>query len=277
MRVLKKDFDLYSSILSGQCFRMIEEDDNSFTTILKDRVINIKEDNEYLIITSSNEENLEEIITNYFDLNTDYNSLIDKLSNKDKYMKQISKYCIGYKIFNQDKFEMLISYIISQNNSVKRISNSINKICIKCGKKITFNNKEYYLFPTFDELKTLTKESLRETGIGFRDSYIINALNHLENNPNFLNELDNKNTEECLKELTSIKGIGMKVASCILLFGYHRFDVYPIDTWVIKNIENNYKNVTPNQKKITEFTKNKFGNLSGLAIQYMFNYERNKK
>jgi len=277
MKIFANKMDLRSTLLSGQCFRITEEIDGSFTCILNDRVINIKQDSDYLEVTSNKIDNLLEVITHYFDLETDYDKYINELSNQDSYLKEISNKCSDYKILRQDKFEMFISYIISQNNNVKRISNSIEKLSKMAGEKIVWNEKEYHLFPAPSSLMKLSIEELRSTGVGFRDKYIISALEKIKEDNSFLDKIDTLNTEDALKELCSIKGIGLKVASCILLFGYYRLDVFPIDTWVIKNISLNYPMVNPIQKEIEKFARNKFGKYSGLAIQYMFHYERNKK
>ena len=138
MKIEVKDFNLKDTILSGACFRVTEESDGSFTNILSDRVINIKQVNNNLIINSNNNENLKEIILEYFDLKRDYNFINKQLINNDNKMKEIINKCKGYKILNQEPFEMCISYIISQNNNVKRISNSINLLCKKYGRKIEF-------------------------------------------------------------------------------------------------------------------------------------------
>lgn len=277
MKIFANKMDLKSTLLSGQCFRITEEENGSFTCILSDRVINVKQDDDYLEITSNKQDNLLEVVINYFDLETDYNEYINYLSEKDNYLKEISNKCSDYKILRQDKFEMFISYIISQNNNVKRISNSIEKLSKMAGEKIIWNNKEYYLFPTPENLMKLSIEDIRSTGVGFRDKYIISALEKIKEDNLFLDKIYSLNTEDALKELISIKGIGLKVASCILLFGYYRLDVFPIDTWVIKNISLNYPEISPIQKEIEKFARNKFGKYSGLAIQYMFHYERNKK
>jgi len=271
MKFEVKDFNLEDTILSGSCFRVIKENDGSFTNILKDRVINIKQEGNILIVNSSNMNNIKEIIYDYFDLNRDYNEINKLLTIKDKNMINIIDKCYGYKILNQDPFEMCISYIISQNNNVKRISKSIEELSKKYGKKIEFNNKTYYLFPTYEQLKELKVDDFTNLKVGFRDKYLYDFINKSET----LKDINNLSTTDALNELMKVKGIGLKVASCILLFGYKRLDTFPIDTWVKQNISENY-NIKNDQKSIEKFAKNTYGNYSGLAIQYMFHSKRNK-
>lgn len=276
MRLEVKDINLYDTFFSGQCFRMIIEEDGSITNVIKDRVINIREENGYLVINSNNEVNLEEVIKDYLDLYRNYDEINDIISNKNDILKSNIELVKGYKILKQDRFEMFITYIISQNNRVSKISKSVEKLSQKFGEKVTFNDKDYYLFPKFEEIKDITLEELREAGVGFRDKYIKEALEFLENNPKFLEEIDNMDTERAIEELTKIKGIGLKVASCILMFGYSRFDSFPIDTWVKKFVSENF-NIKDNMKDISSFMKNTFGEYSGLAIQYFYHIERNKR
>ena len=171
---------------------------------------------------------------------------------------------------------MYITYIISQNNNVKRITSIVNKMSQKYGEKVIFRNKEYYLFPTYENLKDLTKEDFRNLGLGFRDEYLVNALNKIKENNKFLDDLDKLSTESAIRELMSIKGIGLKVASCIMLFGYSRLDTFPIDTWVRKYVSKNY-NINDDIKVISKYMKNKYNQYSGLVIQYFYHTERNKK
>jgi len=138
------DINLNDTITCGQCFRFYKMDDNSFTIVLSDRVINIKQDDKNLIIESNNEDNLEHIINEYFDLNNDYNMINNEILKSDKTLKNNIKLSKGFKILKQDPFEMLISYIISQNNNVKRIMKSVELLSMKYGKKVIFKNNEYY-------------------------------------------------------------------------------------------------------------------------------------
>lgn len=269
MIIKTNNFDLKATLLSGQAFRIFENEDSSFDVVLKDRIINVLQKDNELHITSNINENLEKMVNYYFDLDRDYDYINDILS-KDQLMKKCIEKCKGYIILKQDPFEIYISYIISQNNNVKRISSTVNKISEKYGEKVIFNDKEYYLFPTYDKLKNITLDELRNFGVGFRDKYIKYFLDHYKE----LKNLEFLSTEEALDKLMTFKGIGLKVASCILLFGYGRFDVFPIDTWVKKYIVDNYS-IKNDQKIIKIFAQKTYDKYSGLAIQYMFHSKRN--
>lgn len=271
MRINKKDINLKDTLFSGQCFRVVEEIDNSFTLILEDRVINIKESEEFLEIESNKTENLEEVVIKYFDLERDYSKVNATLIKKDRSLKEIISYCEGYKILNQPDLEIIISFIISQNNSVRNISKSIEKLCLSYGEKVEFNGKEYSLFPTLEALKKLKEEDFKKFSVGFRAKYLVNAVEAIYKENRYLEDINSLTTEEALDKLMEIKGIGMKVASCILMFAYGRFDAFPIDTWVKKFYG------SENEKEIRKIAIQKYGEYSGLAIQYMFHYQRNKK
>lgn len=275
IKIYYKDIDLYSTLTSGQCFRAFMEEDNSFIVILIDRIINIKQKKDYLIIESNKEEDLKEKVITYFDLKRDYFKINKEILKNNPDFKEVIDLCEGYKILKQNPLETSISFIISQNNKVSMISKSINEFCKLFGEKVNFKGKDYYLFPTQEKLTDLKLEDLKTLKIGYRDKYIINFINKLKEQPNFLKDLKHLNSSCALKELMSIKGIGLKVASCILLFGYGKFDVFPIDTWVKQYIYNKYKIVGTNNN-ICSKIKEKFPLYTGLCIQYMFHYNRNK-
>lgn len=270
---VENELDLENTLTCGQIFRYQQEIDNSFTVVISDRVINLKYDNYKLYVKSNKLDNLENVIREYLDLDRDYKSIMDKIRVMDSTLAKYLDNSLGLKMIKQDKLECIISYIISQNNSVRNIQMSLNMLSEAYGEKIEFLNKEYYLFPKLDRLVSLSLEDFRKCKVGFRDKYLVGIIESI-NNGNFnLNMIDTLNTEEALQYLINFKGIGMKVASCILLFSYQRFDVYPVDTWVKKFMEDNYNIV--GEKNIREYCKKTYGEYSGLAIQYMFNSKRN--
>lgn len=274
MEIFVKDFDLKNTVTCGQIFRFEELDDESFDIILPDRVINIKQENNKVIVKSNKEDNLEEVIKNYFDLNYDYKSIYDKVIKIDNNTKEIVDFSKGLKMINEPIIETCISFILSSNNRVPQIKKSLDYISNKYGEKVLFNNKEYYLFPDIKSLSKASLNDLRECKVGFRDKYLYNFIDKVNNNEFNFNIIKDMNSDDALKYLMSLNGVGEKVASCILLFGYHRFDVFPIDTWVKKYMRDEYNIEGINN--IKKYVYDKYKELSGIVIQYMFNYKRNK-
>lgn len=272
VRFAKNNIKLYDTITCGQIFRYKVIDDG-YIIILEDRVVKIIEDNNYFYVTSSNENNIEKIIIDYFGLDIDYDKINNVLIYNDSSLRNIINECDGFKIINSPKLETIISYMISANNNVRNIQNSVNLMSKYCGKKIIFEDTEYYLFPTLEELKKLSIDELRSFKLGFRTENIYNFIQSITIND--IGNIDYIKTIDALKYLMNFKGIGLKIASCILLFGYHRFDVFPIDTWVKKYMSDTYG--LKDTKKIEEFTKEKYKEYSGLVIQYMFHSKRNKE
>lgn len=273
MKIKVDNFNLKDTVTCGQIFRFIEEDDDSYTIVLSDRVVNLKLENENLIVDSNNMDNIENVIKDYFDLNFDYDLLNKKLIEIDNDNKKIIDSCYGLKMINEPRFEVIISYILSANNRVPQIRKALDNISERYGEKVIFRDKEYFLFPSVEMLKEVTIEDYRNCKTGFRDKYLYEMVSKINNKEFDINSIEKMNSEEALEYLIKNNGIGEKVASCILLFGYHRFDVFPIDTWVKKYMKEKY-----NLEKVPEirnFMKNKYNENCGLIIQYIFNYSRN--
>ena len=267
------NLDLDNTICCGQIFRYEKLEDNSYIVILKDRVVKLKYIDNKLYIDSNNMDNIENVIREYLDLDRDYISIIENIKKCDDVLGKYLDKSVGLKMIKQDPIECIISYIISQNNSVRNIKNSLDLISYKFGDKVIFLDKEYYLFPSIDKLSKISLEEFRECKVGFRDRYLVDIISDIVENRLNVNYIFEMNSEDSLRYLMSFRGIGMKVASCILLFAYGKYDVYPIDTWVKKYMDTNYG--IKDEKKIKEFCKEKYGKYSGLAIQYMFNGMRN--
>ena len=270
---IKNNFDLKATITCGQIFRYIEDD--GYIIILKDRIIKLKEYKNYIYIESNNEDNLKQIVYDYFDLDRNYDEIENIILSKDEKIRPALEFSKGLKMIHQDPFETLIAYIISQNNRVPSIANSLNLLSMNYGEKVNFNGREYYLFPSLEKLSKLTISDFRNCKVGFRDKYLFEIVHNIIDKKLDLDSIYGKNSDEALKYLMNFKGIGMKVASCILLFAYQKFDVYPVDTWVKKFMKDDYN--IEGENNIRKFTYDKYKEYSGLAIQYMFNYKRNNK
>ena len=264
----------------GQCFRWEKEDDGSYTGIVKNNVINVKKVNNEVIFYSIGADNLEELVKEYFDLERNYEDIKNTLSKVDSYLENSINYGNGIRILNQDLWETIISFIISANNNIPRIKGIINRLSYKYGNKIIWNNKEYYTFPTVESLSKATVEELRKTGLGFRDIRVYETTQKILNNQVDLEELHKeKDTKKIREILLTLSGVGPKVADCILLFStLKRFDVFPIDVWVRRVMNDLYiKNedeTKVNKKEIEKLAKEKYGNLEGIAQQYLFYWKR---
>ena len=272
---ITKPFKLDDTITCGQIFRFFKQDDNSYDIILKDRVINVYMDEEYLCVSSNNENDLEKVVRLYFDLDNDYALMNNYLRKSDKKIIPAVDFSSGLMMIKQDPFETIMEYIISANNGVPQIANALNNIAKNYGKKIVFNDKEYFLFPQYKDLKDVSVEEFRNCKVGFRDKYLKLMIDKLNNNEINLDEFYDLDTKEALDKLMENVGIGPKVASCILLFAYQKYDVFPIDTWVKKVMKNDYG--IEGEKNIRDFATKTYGKYSGIAIQYVFNYGRNNK
>ncbi len=274
-------FELKDIFDCGQCFRWNKEIDDSYTGIWKNNVVNVKKENDNIIFTGvSSSENFEEEINKYFDMNRDYEEIKEKLSKIDENMKTSIEYGKGIRILNQELWETIISFIISANNNIPRIKGIIERLSKNYGKKIEWNGKEYYTFPTPEELKDVTVEEYRSLGLGFRDIRLYETTKMILEKEVDLEELQNNpNTIEVREKLLTLSGVGPKVADCILLFSsLKRFEVFPIDVWVRRVMNDLYiKNEDENKvskKQIENLAKEKFGNLAGLAQQYLFYWRR---
>ncbi len=281
--ILKKPetFDLKDIFECGQCFRWNKEENGSYTGIWKENVVNIKKEGQDFVFTGiCKNNNLEEEIQKYFDLDRDYEQIKKELSKKDEYMKTSIAYGKGIRILNQDLWETIISFIISANNNIPRIKGIIERLSKAYGDKIEWNGKEYYTFPTPRELKDVTVEEYRKLGLGFRDIRLYETTKMILDGKVDLKKLEqNPNTMEVRDELLSLSGVGPKVADCILLFSdLKRLEVFPIDVWVRRVMNDLYiqneDEAKVSKKQIEKIAKNKFGNLAGLAQQYLFYWRR---
>lgn len=274
-----KSFGLKDIFECGQCFRWNKQEDESYTGVFGRNVLNVKSKNNQIIISGICQEDIEKVCMDYFDLNRNYEEIKSKLSKVDNYMQESIKYGAGIRILNQDLWEMIISFIISANNNIPRIKKIIEKMSKEYGTEIEFRNQTYYTFPTTEQLSRANIQDLRKLGLGFRDKYIYETTKIIKERKIDLGELQEKDTTSARKELLTLAGVGPKVADCILLFSIlKRFDVFPIDVWVRRVMNDLYIHnkveEKVSKKEIEKLAKEKFGNLEGIAQQYLFYWKR---
>ncbi len=237
-------------LLGGQTFSWRKAEDGTFQAALNGRVYRIK---------SIDDCRSDNFLRRYFDLDFDYDTARKEIMDKDDILRKAVEQVGKIRILKQDEWTSAISFILSQNNNIKRITSLYNKISEKYGKKI---EEGFYSFPSPDDMRNATEEELRMLGVGFRAPFILSAIEHKD----IFEEVKSLDFDSALLKLETIKGIGVKVASCILIFGYGRKEGFPIDTWIKKCLEMFYRDVD------TEY----FAPHKALCQQYLFSYMRMK-
>jgi len=287
-----KNFKLKQIFECGQIFRFEEIAEDNFIAIAFGKLIEVKQDKEDIIIYNTTEDEFNKIWLKYFDLDRDYSIIKEEIS-KDILLKQSIEFGDGVRVLNQDPFEMLISFIISARNNIPSIKKTVNKISTKWGKNINYKGNKYYAFPSIYEIKDATLEEIQETGASFRSKYIIDTIKNVYNATKERENLDvNKensslkydldyikglNDDECHNALQEFKGVGAKVADCIMLFSMRKTSAFPVDVWVKRAMIHFYGAEDSSLNKIRIFGRNKFGELAGFAQQYLFYYARENK
>ena len=275
----QESFELNHIFDCGQCFRWNKQEDGSYTGVFKGNVLNVQKDNNEIIFQGMINGDIEEVVNEYFDLERNYQEIKSKLSKIDDNLDMSIKYGEGIRILNQDLWETIISFIISANNNIPRIKGIIERLSQNYGTPIKCNDEVYYAFPSPEDLKDVTVSDFRSLGLGFRDIRLYETTHMILDKKVDLEKMPEKSTFEAREELLSLSGVGPKVADCILLFStLKRFDVFPIDVWVRRVMNELYiKNedeTKVSKKEIMNIANEKFGNLEGIAQQYLFYWKR---
>ncbi len=271
-------FELKDIFECGQCFRWNKEENGSYTGVFGKNVLNVKKEENKIIFEGIVNGDIKEVVTYYFDLDTDYDKIKKELSKIDEHLKQSTAFGKGIRILRQDLWETIISFIISANNNIPRIKGIIERISKKYGEELEFRGNKYYTFPDMNSLKKASVEDLRKLGLGFRDKRIYETTKMFLNKEITLAELENeKDTKTLRDKLMTLSGVGGKVADCIMLFSLRRFEVFPVDVWVRRVMNELYlkeEDETRISKEVLQkLAKEKYGEMAGLAQQYLF-YQR---
>lgn len=264
----------------GQCFRWNQEKDGSYTGVFQNNVLNVKEEKGKIIFQGICQKDIQEVVTEYFDLNRNYEEIQKILNQVDETLKQSISYGKGIRLLNQDLWETIISFIISANNNIPRIKGIIERISKQYGNKIEWKEKNYYTFPSIEQLSKASIKELRTLGLGFRDKYVYETTQTILKREVDLEKLHlEKDTKKVQDTLLTLSGVGPKVADCIMLFStLKRLDVFPIDVWVRRVMNDLYihnpQEEKVKKKEIEKLAKQKYGELAGIAQQYLFYWKR---
>ena len=304
MKYPEKDTDLYAGLAGqrfedvgdflpehtfecGQCFRWRRENDGSYSGVVSGAFANLsytpytdKKDRGIITIRSGlfadDHVRREKYWRNYLDLDRDYAAVKRMLAANDKVMERAMEAGGGIRVLNQEKWETLISFIISQNNNIPRITGCIENLCGQFGVRAgRFGDREYYAFPSISDLARLRVEDLAASRLGYRAKYIVDtaAVVSLDNGAK-LESGENLPVAAIESYLLSLPGVGPKVAGCVMLFAMKKTEAFPIDVWVKRVMGRFYGMGENNLPAIKDYAARNFGNCGGLAQQYLFNYIR---
>lgn len=270
------DFTLSQILECGQCFHFDKLDEEVYEVVAFGRAVKMKQTDKVLRIYGSSMEDYEGIWKLYLDMDNDYGLIKQSVIKADGALKTAVDEKSGIHILNQDFFETLISFIVSQNKSIPQIKQCVKNISHRFGDEVIgYNGEAFYVFPDVQRLHDATEEELRECKVGFRAPYIKNATEAVYSGAVTKEKLDELDIAQARELLMTIKGVGEKVANCVLLFGLGRREAFPVDVWMKRIMEQMYFDGKDTKKQdIEAFAVNKFGDLGGYAQQYLFDYAR---
>lgn len=274
---LSDQFSLSDTLNSGQTFRW-KPYENGFRGIVGDKLCVIVQDNDTVILKNCSKNDFEEFWCNYFDFDTDYRAIRNDLCY-DEHVSKAFEYCGGIHIMRQPLWETVISFIISANNNIPRISGIIERLSNRFGKKMACGEYEYYSFPEPSALAEATVEEIHACGAGYRDEYIKKTAEAFAKGKFDAELLYSLPYKEAKKHIMTLCGVGPKVADCILLFAVGKEDAFPVDVWVKKVVCTMYLGIDDYKavptKKIEAFAAEHFPHYAGYAQQVLFHYMRN--
>lgn len=272
-----KDFNIEQILECGQCFHFVKLKDMEYVTVAYDKALHIKQEADTVILFHTDMNDYNSIWKKYFDMDTDYGKIKKYLKENCEELMDAIKEKSGIRILRQDFTETLLSFIISQNKQIPHIKQIVAGISKKYGRLAgVVEGQEFYSFPKLEDLLKITEDDFRGLKTGFRAPYLCDAISHLKEWGN-TDELADLSYDEAKKKLMLIKGVGDKVANCVLLFGLGYTSAFPVDVWIKRIMENIYFKKDTSKEKIMDYAKERFGEYGGYAQQYLFYFARDGK
>ena len=254
------DLDLAQTLDCGQSFRWVEREDGGFDGVAFNRSVTVRLDGTDLYIENADESD-RELWHSYFDLGLDYGKIREEISAIHPILADAAKYAPGIRILRQEPYEALCTFIISQNNNIKRIKGIVQRLCEQFGDRLPDGT---YASPDAEKMASLTADDLAPLRAGFRNRYLVDAARKVADGDVDLEKCRSCDYDEARRELMQITGVGVKVADCALLFGLHRIEAFPRDVWMKRAMATLFPGMTPGD----------FGQYAGIAQQYIFHYSR---
>ena len=269
-RIIGSGMDIDATLFCGQAFRYERRGDEA-VGVACGRELHLVQTGEEILLMPVNKEEFP-LWRRYFDLDRDYEALKKRYA-ADPILQAGIKYCGGLHVLNQPPFETTISFIISANNNIKRISGIIRTICERFGMRI---GEEVYDFPTPEALASVSVEDLYACGAGYRAPYILKTARMVTEGFD-LSALSHMDYLEARQALTKLPGVGNKVADCILLYSLGFSNAFPMDVWMKRVLSSAYGFTAQKEADVRAFLNRQFGEEAGIAQQYLFHYARHAK
>ena len=247
---------------SGQCFRMKNIDAETVSVLAGNRHITVRTLGEDRFAFDCGKQAFETFWRGYFDLDPAYDTYVKNVPPSDSYMQQAIKAGKGLRILRQDPWETLITFLLSQRKAIPLIKRSVELMCERFGDPI---GDGLYAFPTPEQLASADVDALAACGLGYRTKYVAKTAELAAKGELCLDELAALSDEQLKKQLMALYGVGVKVASCVMLFGYHRLDLVPVDVWMDRVAKEHYGGTFPYAGA---------GSYAGVLQQYVFEYIR---
>lgn len=264
------DFSISQTLECGQCFHFYNIGEDEYIVIAFNRMLHIKQVSDEITFYNTCLKEYKEVWEHYFDLTNDYGAIKEYLTKRDATLIPAIEEKYGVHILNQEFSETLMSFIISQTKQIPQIKQVVRTISERFGKCVgEYEGTKYYAFPDIVDLKMITKEEFLECKAGFRAAYLVEAARFLTKEMNE-DYFKNYSYDESKKILTSIKGVGEKVANCVLLFSLGYRNAFPVDVWIKRTMEDMYFHKNTPKEIIQRFGEERFGEYGGYAQQYLF-------
>lgn len=253
------NFSLMQICNSGQCFRMQRTDEETYEIIAASRYLKARQDGADCVFFCDEKE-FEAYWSSYFDLDGEYSTYMTAINPRDSYLVSAASFGSGIRILRQDLWEMIVSFLISQQNNIVRIRRCIENICARYGEE----REGYFAFPSPASLACLGEDALRECNLGYRSKYVVRAARSVVSGEIDLDEIRQMTYRAAKQELLKLYGVGEKVADCICLFALHHLEAFPVDTHISQALQQHYKRGFPNRR---------YKGMQGVMQQYIFYYE----
>lgn len=260
-----RNFSLSQIADSGQCFRMNRLDSGAYRVIAFGKYLESMDLGDGKFRFSCSEDEYQKVWSKYFDLHTDYQNIGSLIPPDDAFLTAAIRFGRGMRILRQDPWETTVSFIISQRKNIPAIKTAIENLCRNFGTPMECDGNQYFAFPSAEQIACLTTSDIARCSLGYRDKYVAAAAQKAAGGGINFSALLQADEETARTELKSFYGIGDKVANCILLFGLHKMNAFPEDTWINRIIASEYGG---------SFPRDRYAGYLGIIQQYMFYYGR---